>query len=206
MNCLKTGIAKLGVKTRKMKRFNIGLMFALIFGVFSITSFAQTTGAIAVVDPYQFGNEKAGITRYIAAAKKLTAEFQTEDNELRALATKANNLEKEIQALSSSSSPVPADISKKVEERDSLARTFKFKKEDRDSRFNKRAGVIMGPINQEIGKALGEFLKTKGFSMILDASRLEQAGLILAFDQKYNATNEFIAFFNKRPATAASAK
>jgi hypothetical protein len=50
------------------------------------------------------------------------------------------------------------------------------------------------------------FAKQKGYSLILDSSKLYQAGIILAFDEsKVDVTKEFITFFNARPATAATA-
>ena len=63
----------------------------------------------------------------------------------------------------------------------------------------------MGPIRAEIGKALQDFANQKGYALILDAAKLDGAGLILAFDAaKVDVTKEFITFFNARPATTAT--
>ena len=56
----------------------------------------------------------------------------------------------------------------------------------------------------DIGKALDEFAKKNGYSLILDGAKLDGAGLILAFDEKSEVTKEFITFYNARPATAAT--
>jgi len=64
---------------------------------------------------------------------------------------------------------------------------------------------VMGPILQDIGRAMDDFAKQKGFALILDAAKLEGAGLILAVDlAKVDVTKEFITFFNARPATTAT--
>ena len=63
----------------------------------------------------------------------------------------------------------------------------------------------MGPIRQEIGKALQDYAKQKGIALILDAAKLDGAGLILAFDpERVDVTRDFITFFNARPATTAT--
>ncbi len=49
-----------------------------------------------------------------------------------------------------------------------------------------------------------EFAKQKGYALILDAANLDKAGLLLAFDEKYNITAEFITFYNARPAGTAT--
>ncbi len=64
----------------------------------------------------------------------------------------------------------------------------------------------MGPVRQDIGNALQEFAKKNGYMMILDASKLDGAGLLLAFDEKYDITKDFITFYNARPATTAAVK
>ena len=52
---------------------------------------------------------------------------------------------------------------------------------------------------------MDEFAKQKGYALILDASKLEGAGLILAVDPaKVDVTKEFITFFNSRPAGTAT--
>ncbi|MFV0388740.1 MAG: OmpH family outer membrane protein [Pyrinomonadaceae bacterium] len=189
-----------------MRAFKIGLLCAMFVGVFAFAAFAQTTtaGVIAVVDPYEFADDANGIKRYVAAAKKLDAEFAAEDAQLKTLATQITNLRKEIQTLQANKGTVPVDLQKKTEEHDNLAREYKFKEENRNAKYQSRGAQVMGPINQEIGKALQDFMAKKGFAMILDASRLEQAGLILAFDQKYNATKDFIVYFNALPAGTAT--
>ncbi|MCY7375043.1 MAG: OmpH family outer membrane protein, partial [Pyrinomonadaceae bacterium] len=72
-----------------------------------------------------------------------------------------------------------------------------------NAKSERREPAIMGPIRQHIGNALQEFAKKNGYMMILDAAKLDGAGLLLAFDEKYDATKDFITFFNARPAATA---
>jgi Skp family chaperone for outer membrane proteins len=93
----------------------------------------------------------------------------------------------------------------KVEEYQTLELTIKRKQEDAKARAARREPAVMGPIRQEIGKALQDYATQKGYAMILDAAKLDGAGLILAFDAaKVDVTKDFIAFFNARPATTAT--
>jgi hypothetical protein len=63
----------------------------------------------------------------------------------------------------------------------------------------------MGPILQEIHKALNDYAKAKGYALILDSAKLGNAGVILAFDEaKVDYTKDFIAYFNARPAATAT--
>jgi hypothetical protein len=58
---------------------------------------------------------------------------------------------------------------------------------------------------QDIMKAIGEFTKQKGYGLILDAAKLDSAGVILGWDEaKVDVTKEFITFYNARPATTAT--
>ena len=49
-----------------------------------------------------------------------------------------------------------------------------------------------------------EFAKQKGFDVIFDGAKLEEAGILLGFSDKVNITTEFIQFYNTRPAGTAA--
>ena len=38
----------------------------------------------------------------------------------------------------------------------------------------------------------------------MDGGKLEEAGILMGFDDKYDVTKEFIAFYNARPAGTAT--
>jgi Skp family chaperone for outer membrane proteins len=109
------------------------------------------------------------------------------------------------QAQANPSVPIkPETVQTKSEEYERLGRDFKFKQEDLKSRLDKRRQVVVGPIWQDVMKAMQEFAKQKGYSVILDGAKLEEAGILMAFDDKFDVTKEFIAFYNARPAGTAT--
>ncbi|HUF04953.1 MAG TPA: OmpH family outer membrane protein [Aridibacter sp.] len=185
-----------------------GLIFTAIFAV---TAFAQTqeTLKIGVINPFFFEQEKGGIAKYINALTSLDNEFKPDNQKLQTLANQMNTLKTEIETLQKQTGTVPVkadDVNKKIEEYNRLARELEFQKKDAEARFESRQRVVMGPIMQDIGKAMQEFAEKNSFSMLLDASKLDNAGLLLAFDRKLDVTEDFIKFYNARPAGTASTK
>ena len=186
-----------------------GFVFAAIFAVSAFAQAQPTVTKIGIINTSAF-DDKAGITKYVTAANALEAEFKPIEAELQTMATKIQNLQKEIQTLQAQAQATPAvpikieTINAKIEEGERLSREFKFKQEDAKVRYERRDAAILGPVRQDIGKAMQEFAKQKGYSFIFDAANLEKAGLILAFDEKNNITTEFITFYNARPAGTAT--
>ena len=192
-------------------------VFAALFAVSAFGQGAQTASGfkMAVINTAAFDSQE-GIKRYTAAMNALENEFKPLQTEIEGLLTKWNNLGKEIQTIqanaqkaSTSGATVPFDekaAQAKVEEYQNLEIQIKRKQEDAKNRLERREPQVMGPIRREIGEALQVFAKQKGYALILDAAKLDGAGLILAFDEtKVDATKEFITFFNARPASTASA-
>lgn len=187
-----------------------GFVFAAIF---TVSAFAQTQpvapAKIGIINTAAF-DDKAGITKYVAAATSLEAEFKPVDAELQTMAAKIQALQKEIQTLQTQATanpnvPIkPETVNAKVADYEKLTREFKFKQEAAKADYERREAIVMGPIRQDIGRAMQEFAKQKGYAFILDAANLDKAGLLLAFDEKYNATAEFITFYNTRPAGTAT--
>jgi len=198
-----------------MKTFRLiaaGLFFAALF---SVSSFAQTgtsaagTGKIVIINTAAF-DDKAGIGKYVNAMNVLETEFKPVDAELQKMNTDLQILARDIETIRKqiADNKVPVDqksANLKVEQADKLQRDLKFKQEDAKARFERRQQALLSPVLQDIAKAMQDFAKTKGYSMILDASKLDQAGIILAVgDDKADVTKEFITFYNARPATTAS--
>jgi Skp family chaperone for outer membrane proteins len=157
-----------------------------------------------VINTQQFAETTGGITKYVTQQTKLNNEFKPVNQELTTLSTKINNLKTEIENLQKSNVAKPESINEKIEEANKLAREYKFKQEDAKAKYQSRSGVLLGPITEDVFKALQEYSKQNGYAMILDAGRLDNAGLILAFDRKFDVTDDFIKFYNARPAGTAS--
>ncbi len=187
---------------KKLRYITGGLFIGLLV---SISAFAQTPPTkIAVIDTRGFDGDKpgTGITKYVNGMNTLDGEFKPVDAEIQGLATRYQNLASEIKNLQAAPTPNVPLIQTKAAEYSKLERDIKFKQEDAKARYQSRYNVVMGPILQEIGKAMQDDAKQKGYMLILDNAKLDEAQLILAASPEVDVTKDFIIFFNARPATA----
>lgn len=203
-------------KMKTVRLFAVGFIFAAFFAV---SAFAQTgapaqTGQIkfAVIDTGMFGGDEkgaGGITKYVNAMNTLDAEFKPVYTELQTMQTKLQTLAGEVEKLRNSPQGVPVKpetLQAKIDEAQGIDRDMKRKQEDAKARFEKRQGQLMGPIMQDIYKAMQDFAMQKGYAMIFDGAQLDNQRLVVAFDPaKADVTKEFITFYNARPAGAATA-
>lgn len=163
---------------------------------------------IAYVDTSFFGDEKAGIARYVTAMNNLQREFQPRTTELQNLANRIKTIADEISKLQGSSGPSGVvsqqSIVDKQEEGERLQRELEYKKKDYDALAAKRYTEVVGPISSDIGKALDAFAKQRGITMVFDLSKLGE--VIISADPAMDITREFITEYNsKNPATASTA-
>ncbi|MEJ7622425.1 MAG: OmpH family outer membrane protein [Pyrinomonadaceae bacterium] len=192
---------------KRVSRFTLSIVFA---AVFSVTAFgqaaAQPSGKIGWIDTQSFASEKGGVTRYVAASKALDGEFKPRVSELEGLQTKIASLAKEIQAMQGNAA-VPVNqqtLLAKQDEGQRLQREGEFKKKEFEAAYQARMGQVLGPITADIGKAIQDFAKQKGYSVVLDIAALANASAILVLDPSADLTKEFIIFYNARPATTAT--
>jgi Skp family chaperone for outer membrane proteins len=157
---------------------------------------------IAFINTEAFGDDKGGITRYVAAVKSLEREFDPRQKELIGMQTRIKTIADEIGKLSGNTVVDPKTIQGKQEEGERLQRDLKYKKEQADADFAKRYQEVVSPISADIGKALDQFATSRGITMILDISKLAPA--ILTVNQNMDVTAAFIAEYNSRPATASA--
>jgi Skp family chaperone for outer membrane proteins len=194
-----------------MKMIRLFAVSLFVAALFTMSAIAQPAAPskIAVINTFAFGDEKAGINKYVGAVKTINAEFAPVQTELETLSTKLNTLAKEIQTLrdQAAGGKVPIDekaAQSKVDEAEKLQRDIKFKQEDAKARLERRQQAVMGPVMQDIGKALQEFAKQKGFTVIFDIAKDEQGFLLAIGDDKADVTKDFIVFYNARPAGTAA--
>ncbi len=192
----------------KIVRLFVAGFFLTTF--FVVSNLTQTNPAklpgeskVALINTFAFADAKTGITKYVNAVKTLESEFKPIQTELESIESKLQTLSKEIQTFrESAGKKVPVNqtaINAKVEEGEKLQRDFKFKQEDAAARAQRREQALIGPIMQDIYKAAQEFSKQKGFMLVLDIAKMDQAGILLAWDEKADITKEFITFYNARP-------
>lgn len=154
---------------------------------------------IALVDTDEFLNEKSGIVRLVTAAKKVEGEFQPRRTELQGLQTQIEKLTADLQKASPVQDPkVTAQQQDKI---DQLKKDYQRKGEDAQTAYQKRLQEMLGPVYDEIGKALDAYAKAHGITLILDVTKIQ--GIVSA-SESLDITKPFISEFNsKNPATAS---
>ena len=190
--------------------FCLLLILSFVASANAQTNPANPPTKIAVINSYAFGDEKAGITKYVIALQSLKKEFSTVETELKNMGSRLDQLGREIQAAQEQvRRGVAVDeksIQVKVDEAEKLQRELKFKQEDARAQFDRRQQGQMGPIMRDIGNGLREFAKLKGFTLIFDVSKDDTGFLIAVGDEKADVTKDFIAYYNARPANATAPK
>lgn len=191
-----------------MTKFRFAALAFFIAAVFSAAAFAQTAPAakIGFINSEAFYDEKAGVTKLVNALKQLEREFAAKNQELNTLNGRLGAIATELQNMQK----LPAAqfnqvaFNTKREEGESIKREFDYKKTVAENDVAKRRSALISPISQEIGKAIDEYAKKNGFTVILDPSKLSEA--MLHYAEGADSTKDFITFFNaKAPATPAAA-
>ncbi len=198
-----------------MKTFRSIAAAFLFAAVFAVSAFAQAaaTPKIGIVNTGAF-DTKDGITKYVNAMNNLETQMAPELKALQAMSSRIQTLQADLEnakkQLEDPKLPpavdrtkLQADAQKKYEDYQKTGLEFEYKQKEYKASLERREATIMSPVRQDIGNALQEFGKKNGYMMILDASKLDGAGLLLAFDEKFDVTKEFVTFYNARPATTA---
>lgn len=189
-----------------------GFLFAVVFSV-AIFAQAQVPAKIAIVDTDAFYDPTLGITKIINAYKSLETEFRPSQTELDNGAKRLQTLQTDIQALQNRASDpnnkVPIDQNAaraKVDEFEKLQRDLKFRQEEAKATYGKREAAVIGPIIDDVGKALGDFAKQKGYTLVLDIGKLFDQRLVIYWEPTPDITKEFVLFYNAKPAGTAVSK
>lgn len=201
-----------------MKRISLAAACLTFAAIFAGSAMAQAgaapagAGKIGIVVVEEFAADKGGITKYKAALTALDKEFEPMNTKLRTAATRYQTLGQEIENLRKPpAAGVPAastnqtQLAAKIDEATNLEKQIKRDQEDAKAQYERRSAVVVGPIYQDIMKALNEYAKKNGYAVIFDGVKLDQAQILLGLDEKYNVTQDFITFYNARPAGAATA-
>jgi outer membrane protein len=154
---------------------------------------------LALVNTDEFADEKTGIVRLVSAMKKVDGEFQPRRTELQTLQTQ---IEKATADLTKAQPLQDARVSQQQADKiEGMKTEFKRKGEDAQAAYQKRLQDVLGPIYDDIGKALDAYAKAHGITLILDVTKVQ--GIVSAAES-LNITAPFIVEFNsKNPATAS---
>jgi len=166
------------------------------------TTTAPATGAladtkIALVNTEEFVDEKTGIVRLVM--KAVNGEFQPRQTELTGLQAQIDKLTSDLQKAASVQDP---KVSQQQQDKiDQLKKEQQRKGEDAQAAYQKRLQEKLGPVYDEIGKALDAYAKAHGITLILDVTKIQ--GIVSA-SESLDITRAFINEFNsKNPATAS---
>ena len=153
---------------------------------------------IALIYSDAFLDAKTGINRFTTLITNLNREFQPRQTELQTLQGKIQALTDDISKTAAVADP--KTIASKQEQLDQLKKDFQRKGEDAQAAYNKKRTEIFSPLQEDIGKALEAYAKSRNINVIIDGS---QVPLVYAADA-LDITRAFINEFNsKNPATAA---
>ena len=193
-----------------MKKFTLIVISLAAVLLLAADSFAQgasappAQGKIGLISISAFGEEKAGITKFKNGIAVVGKAVETLNNELAALGSRYQTATTDLQNMQKNPATKPDVIRAKQDEVQNLQTTIKRKQEDGKAFYNKIYSDTMSPIMNDIFKALNEYAKQKGYAVILDGAKLEQSDILLGFDDRYDVTKDFIAFYNARPAGTAT--
>ena len=166
---------------------------------------ALPVSKMAVIYTDVFLDPKSGIAKFNTVLNKLNGEFQKTKDDLTQLQNRAQALEAEISKLQSAPEGTPIDqrsLQAKIDQLEQMKKDIQRKAEDAQAAYNRRRQELFAPLQDEIGKVLEVFAKSRGINVIIDGA---QVPLLYAADST-DITRAFISDFNsKNPVTAATA-
>lgn len=191
--------------TYAMKFFPVlvlSLLSLVAFGGSAAAQGAPTQNApkIAVVDTGSFNNL---IVEFRQQIETLQREFNPSTEALQKLAIEIQGEEDALQRLAESLAPEVRQ--KRIEDLEKKKIDFKRKQEDLKDAVDKRAGIVLGPLQEKIGKALEAYAKERGISVLLDMGTAAKAGGLIYIAPGMDITDDFAAKYNaanpgKKPA------
>jgi Skp family chaperone for outer membrane proteins len=157
---------------------------------------------VALIDSSAFADEKQGIVKFVAALKRVNAEFQPRQTELQGLQSQIEKATADLQKAAPVQDP---KVSQQQQDKiDLMKKDYQRKGEDAQAAFNKRLEEVLNPVYEDIGKALDAFARARGITLILDVTKVQG---IVSFADGLDVTKAFIAEYNsKNPATASLTK
>jgi Skp family chaperone for outer membrane proteins len=165
------------------------------------TSVAIPDSKMAMIFSDAFMDAKTGIARFGSLMTTLNREFQPRQTEINNLQTRIQALTKEINDTQAVADP--NTIRQKRDQLEQLQIEAKRKSEDANKEYERRRQEIFTPLQKDISKALEDFAKARGITVIVDGSQVPVSYIADTLD----ITRAFINEFNsKNPATAAVTK
>ena len=207
-------IFDLEVQRISMKRTTLIIAFVFVVLVAAAPAFAQAPGAqprpqapvvnvpvskVAVIFSEAFQDSKAGIARFPVLLTRLNSEFQKTQDDLNQTAARINQLNDDVNKTRNVADPKVTQ--QKIDQLDQLKKEYQRKGEDAQAAYQRRRVEILGPLQDDVGKALNAYAKSHAITIIIDGSQVQ--GIVYA-SESIDITKAFISDFNsKNPATAS---
>jgi len=156
---------------------------------------------VAVIFSEAFQDSKVGIARFNVLLTKLNSEFQKTQDDLNQTAQRITQLSEDVNKTRNVADPKVTQ--QKIDQLDQLKKDYQRKGEDAQAAYQRRRAEVLGPLQEDVGKALSAYAKSNAISIIIDGSQVQ--GILYASDA-IDITRAFISDFNiKNPATASVA-
>ncbi|MDT7808773.1 MAG: outer membrane protein [Acidobacteriota bacterium] len=159
-------------------------------------------GKIAIIDSDAFSDQKAGISRLVAAFQVVEREFKPRRDQLQTMRTRYDALVKEI-----NDTKAVADqkaLAAKADQADTLKNDIERQQQDGQRALEKRVKELTDPIFVDVGNALQAFAAQRGITLVFDVSKTGNAMMVV--NNAVDITDAFIADYNQRnPASTAAA-
>jgi Skp family chaperone for outer membrane proteins len=154
---------------------------------------------IALVNSDEFNDPKTGIVRLVNAMNRVEKEFEPKKVEMQNLQQQIDKATADLAKVQAMQTPV---VNQQQQDKiDQMKKDFQRKGEDAQAAYQKRLQEVLGPVFDDIGKALDTYAKAHGITLVLDVTKVQ--GIVSASDS-LDITKAFIVEFNaKNPATAA---
>jgi len=198
-----------------MKRTSSIIAFVFVAAIAAAPVFAQAPGTqprpqatatnvpvskVAVIFSEAFQDPKIGIARFSVLLTRLNSEFQKTQADLSQMAQTINQLSADLNKTRNIADPKVTQ--QKIDQLDQLKKDYQRKGEDAQAAYQKRRAEILGPLQDDVGKALDAYAKSHAITLIIDASQVQ--GIVYA-SEMIDITRVFISDYNlKNPATASA--
>lgn len=145
---------------------------------------------VLVVNGSYFQDSVKGIRKIVQTLRSLENEFNPLVKELEKLQAEYNTMEAQFKK---------SPNQQLAEKADNLKRSMSFKNEDLTSKYNKRYTQVMQPVFDQISSVMSDWCKQKGYTALLDMSKVNNGFLLWADDEAVDkATTALIAYINSK--------
>lgn len=152
---------------------------------------------IALVRAGEFYNETNGISRLVKAQAALSEAIAEEEKNYNKQVGNLQALRQEIAQLERDANK-QSDAAMKRSLVPQLERDVEERKFMLDEAYKLKESELVGPVIKAIIQELDAFRKQKGYTLVLNADNLNQAGTLLSFDDRIDITTMFIQHYNQK--------